>query len=158
MREDDIQRYGRQILLKELGGRGQAKLMARGVVVRGEGPGISDAVTYLTIGGTPVSQGSGVVLASVGGEVPSSGDVVLLGCGVAWRTAAACDACWAQTRERLAPLSTASVVIGSLAALTVQRVVLGWADPLGLVTWDGAKLVSGPPARCELHQERPEND
>ena len=54
MREDQIVRYGRQILLRELGGRGQERLLASSVRVRGAGPAIDDAIAYLLAGGTSV--------------------------------------------------------------------------------------------------------
>ena len=55
LREDQIQRYGRQILLREVGGRGQQKLLERGVHVTGDGPGLAEAVAYLAAGGSPIT-------------------------------------------------------------------------------------------------------
>lgn len=152
MREEDIQRYGRQILLKELGGRGQQKLLSRHVEAHGDGPGLRDALTYLQVGGTPLA-GTGVpVLLIADAPVPATGDVVVLGQGVAWRRADACEACWALTHPRLSPTKDESVTLGSLAALTVQRLVLGWGDALGLVLHDGARLETVTPPRCEQHR------
>ena len=54
LREDQVQRYGRQILLKELGGRGQRALLAAPVEVRGAGAALSEAVAYLAAGGSPL--------------------------------------------------------------------------------------------------------
>lgn len=54
LREDQIQRYSRQILLKEVGGRGQARLLANRVRVQGAGPAFDVAVAYLAASGTPV--------------------------------------------------------------------------------------------------------
>ena len=45
----------------------------------------------------------------------------------------------------------APVVIGSLAALAVQRLIFGWAAPLGVVSWDGERLVSPRWEPCALH-------
>jgi hypothetical protein len=45
-----------------------------------------------------------------------------------------------------------AVTVGSLAALTVQRLILGWADGLGLVTLaEGLPRVLEAP-RCERHR------
>src|SRR5690606_24320397 len=99
MREDEIQRYGRQILLRELGGRGQQKLLDARVAVHGEGAELESAVTYVRAGGTPVEpSGAPTVrllsLAMASGAPRDGALVVLGGNGVAWRGETACPACF----------------------------------------------------------------
>lgn len=52
--EAQIQRYSRQVLLREVGGRGQGKLLAHPFLVRGTGAALDVAVAYLAAGGTPL--------------------------------------------------------------------------------------------------------
>lgn len=151
MREEDIQRYGRQILLRELGGRGQRKLMEARVEVHGDGPALDGAVTYLRAGGTLVGEGGSVVLATQARATPKA--LVVLGDGVAWKRADACPACFERTVASLPAASAAPVLVGSLAALTAQRLILAWGEPLGLVRWDGERLVSRPPECCAAHAQ-----
>lgn len=171
MREDQIVRYGRQILLRELGGKGQERLLASPVRVLGGGPSLEDAAAYLLAGGTPLVLADAVRLggflagASLTGlnpdAVPTREPVadllplelsspaplqVVVGAGVAFRGAQACDACWAQARATLQPGSPAAV--GSLAALTMQRLLLGWSEPLGVVHWKTAGFEVAPLAPC----------
>lgn len=51
LREDQVQRYARQILLREVGGRGQLRLLAARVRVHGEGRAAEEAATYLAAAG-----------------------------------------------------------------------------------------------------------
>jgi hypothetical protein len=54
LREDQILRYSRQILLKDVGGRGQEALLEGGARLDGAGPSGLTAAAYLAAGGTPV--------------------------------------------------------------------------------------------------------
>jgi hypothetical protein len=54
LREDQIQRYSRHILLKEVGGIGQAKLLNAAVQVVGSSEAIGVAVAYLAAAGTQI--------------------------------------------------------------------------------------------------------
>ena len=164
LREDQIVRYGRQVLLRELGGRGQERLLATSVRVRASGPAIDEAVAWLLAGGTPlvlpaVFPGGGFLTGVDPGtlnpdatpvtspsiellprtERSDSPAQVVVGAGVAFRTPAACDGCWEQTLARL-PEGPVPAGAGSLAALAVQRLVLGWSAPLGLVLWTGSRF------------------
>lgn len=176
LREDQVQRYGRQILLKELGGRGQRALLAAPVEVRGAGAALSEAVAYLAAGGSPLRLPPGfvpdgflagatpaalspdvdapgaaaVLLRSAEAEGAPGREVVVAG-GVAWRSADACPACWSAVLAALPPAGPPTA-LGSLAALAVQRLVLGWAEPLGLVTWAGDRLASPPLPACPAHR------
>jgi hypothetical protein len=53
--EDQIARYSRQILVKQVGGRGQEKLCAAKVAVRGDGLSARVARLYLSAGGSQLS-------------------------------------------------------------------------------------------------------
>ena len=149
MREEELQRYGRQILLRELGGRGQRRLMEAKVEARGDSPAMESAVTYLRAGGTQVGEGGSVLLTTQPSSAP--GAVVVVRGGVAWKSAAACTACWEKLLAALPSSAGPSVLVGSLAALAVQRLILGWAEPLGLLEWDGERLISRPAERCAVH-------
>ena len=45
--EEQVDRFSRQILLREVGGRGQVRLLESRVLVSGTGPAASAAATYL---------------------------------------------------------------------------------------------------------------
>lgn len=176
LREDQIVRYGRQILLRELGGKGQARLLAAPIRVRGQGPGLDEAVAYLLAGGSPLelepSATPGGFLAGasplslnpdaqptspaelelvVAGLAPTLPACVVLGAGVAFRRADACAQCWAEARALL-PEGPQVPGAGSLAALAAQRLVLGWAEPLGVVRWTGARFETPPLPPCAAHR------
>ena len=178
MREDQIIRYGRQILLRDLGGKGQERLLASPVRVLGGGPDLEDAVAYLLGGGTPIELAPDVTLAGfltgAGMEalnpdaLPVKAPVaellphalrstaalqVVVGAGVAFRNAQACDRCWVEARGMLSPQSGGPV--GSLAALTVQRLILGWSEPLGVVHWKGERFETAalPPCAHEAKSQ-----
>ncbi len=75
LREDQILRYSRQILLKEVGGRGQEALLEGGARLEASGPAGLMAAAYLAAGGTgltgseaPLEPGSAGFLASVEDE------------------------------------------------------------------------------------------
>ncbi len=173
MREDQIVRYGRQILLREVGGRGQQKLLASPVRVWGSSEAIDDAVTWLAAGGTPIERRSdgelsgflaGTPLEAFSPDSKSQLEPVLevlpvgltstapmqvvVGAGVAFRSPSACDACWQTTCQALASEPPGGPV-GSLAALTAQRLVLGWSDALGIVHWRGDRFETGVIPVCQ---------
>ena len=172
MREDQIVRYGRQILLRDLGGKGQERLLASPVRVLGGGPALDEAISYLLAGGTPIELAPGVAVGAFlfGAEptalnpdaVPSCPAVadllphelnseasqqVVVGAGVAFRTAQACDACWVTAKATLQAAPTGPV--GSLGALTMQRLLLGWSEPLGVVHWRGDRFETAALPPCE---------
>jgi hypothetical protein len=70
LREDQILRYSRQILLREVGGRGQTKLLTGAVQVEGSSPALDVALTYLAISGTPVARREGPVPSGFAVNVP----------------------------------------------------------------------------------------
>jgi molybdopterin-synthase adenylyltransferase len=57
LREEQILRYSRQILLREVGGRGQEKLLAGGVRLTATGAAGLTAAAYVAAGGTAVESG-----------------------------------------------------------------------------------------------------
>ncbi|MCY1077717.1 ThiF family adenylyltransferase [Archangium lansingense] len=57
LREEQILRYSRQILLREVGGRGQEKLLAGGVRLKAAGAAGLTAAAYVAAGGTAVESG-----------------------------------------------------------------------------------------------------
>ena len=73
--EDQIVRFGRQILLRELGGRGQERLLSSPVRVLGAGPAIDGAIAWLLAGGTPVElpeRGGATTCHHVGDDGPAA--------------------------------------------------------------------------------------
>jgi len=178
--EPQIQRYARQILLREVGGRGQETLLAHPLEVLGAGPALWVAVTYLAAGGTPLRLPAGfspggflegatlaqfnpdAVAASSRGCLAAapaapSGPApwILLGANaVLFRGEAGCEACFHQTAAALRPdaAQPTAVTLGALAALVAQRLVLGRSEPLGGLAWDGERLVPLAIDRCPAHR------
>jgi hypothetical protein len=56
LREEQIQRYSRHILLKEVGGKGQRALLEAQVLVEGRSRAIDTALAYLAASGSPVNE------------------------------------------------------------------------------------------------------
>lgn len=151
--EDQVQRYGRQILLREVGGRGQRRLLAHPVRVASRNAALDVAAAYLAAGGTPVElpQGpspsgffAGAPLASFNpdaapgppayatlhaagaAEALDAPAVVVGGDGVVFAREGACPACLERAAQALAPAVAPAdeVLLGALAALALQRLVL----------------------------------
>jgi molybdopterin-synthase adenylyltransferase len=77
LREEQILRYSRQILLKEVGGRGQEALLGGGARLEGSGPAALTAAAYLAAGGTPVVASETRLGPAAPGFLASAGDVGL---------------------------------------------------------------------------------
>jgi proteasome lid subunit RPN8/RPN11 len=77
LREDQILRYSRQILLKAVGGRGQEALLEGGARLEGTGPAGLTAAAYLAGGGTPVVASGARLTAAAVGFLVSEEDVGL---------------------------------------------------------------------------------
>jgi hypothetical protein len=142
--EEQIVLYSRQILLAEVGGKGQERLGAAVVEVRGGGVAELSAATYLVAGGTPVG--------------PGDGELVLgwrEGRGLAaFRRSDGCADCFALNARGLSPAApgVAGVLLGTLGALAYQRAVLGWTDSVGAVELDAEGAIRAAPiARCARH-------
>ncbi|WP_141323928.1 ThiF family adenylyltransferase [Myxococcus sp. AB025B] len=76
LREDQIQRYSRQILLRDVGGRGQEALLTGSARVDATGASGMTATAYLAGGGTPVAGVGSLTLGPwAPGFLVSAGDV-----------------------------------------------------------------------------------
>jgi hypothetical protein len=75
LREDQILRYSRQILLKDVGGRGQEALLEGGARLEGSGPAGLTAAAYLAAGGTPVTASETPLGPAAAGFLASVDDV-----------------------------------------------------------------------------------
>jgi hypothetical protein len=164
--EADLLRYSRQILVPEIGGVGQERLRACPVVLVGQGAGQRVAAEYLAAGGTEVCTSSDWPQRAERlsfdpgclGEVPSSffGSAPWVALGwfgnrgeVLYRSAAGCARCFQENLELLSPvhLGTNPVLLGTLAALTYQRLCLGLSSDLGRLTIPPGGEISSPDAR-----------
>jgi molybdopterin-synthase adenylyltransferase len=151
LREDQIQRYSRQIVLKEVGGRGQERLLAAVVWVEGESLALDVAVAALGASGTPLLDGAhaqrtgflaGTTLGAMSPDAVAAADRSVAGwLGPISKGSAAPVNCfrvgisagcivgvpagahWPQSSP--SPASAEPVTTGSLAALVVQRFALG---------------------------------
>lgn len=178
--ESQIQRYSRQILLREVGGKGQARLLERPVRVEGANAATDVAVAYLAAGGSPIdgvapedgflagasldafnpdARSARVPVASLAaaGVTPTLPVAVVVGGdGLAW-TAGGCPDCLAATAAtlsaRVAPAD--AVLLGSLAALVLQRLALGLeaAGPARLIRLSGITPAAARGLRCPRHLE-----
>jgi hypothetical protein len=139
--EDQIVLYSRQILLAEVGGKGQERLGAAGVVVRGGGVAEEIAARYLAAGGTPVGAGGGDLAL---GWRQGRGHAV-------YRRGDGCSDCFELNARGLSP-AVSGVLLGAVGALAYQRAVLGWSDAIGAVEVDAAGAFRTVPiARCPRH-------
>lgn len=156
MREDQIQRYGRQILLREVGGAGQRKLLGTRIEVLDQSPAVDVAVAYLVAGGAQVTGASsfsgfltGTTAEALSPDAPerpfertfsigtTAAAQIRLGAGVAWSVEPDCGACWSALElEGTGP----AVLIGGAAALVIQRLSLGKSAPSGVLRWNGSDL------------------
>jgi hypothetical protein len=68
----DIERWSRQILLPEVGGRGQERLMATRVAITGDGPVAGIARDLLVRAGVRTTSDGGDVVVSIGGPCPAT--------------------------------------------------------------------------------------
>jgi [CysO sulfur-carrier protein]-S-L-cysteine hydrolase len=170
--EPQIQRYARQILLRDVGGHGQEALARVGVRLEGTGPVLTAAAAYLRAGGTPVEHAShshsawAVVpaLVQTGPErwlsvVPAptklSGDgLVVGGDGTVtsmWSAGGqACRECLAGRVEGLRAdfvRGPSAVLAGTLVAVLVQRRALGLAPDLegvSIAEGGGPRILDAP--------------
>lgn len=147
LREDQILRYSRQILLREVGGRGQQKLLDAPVTLDGASEVLDVAAAYLAASGTPLvdRQRHGGFLGGTPLEAfspdavaasPAKGwlgaftaastiDAALFRVGVSNRGLLGVPAGVPWPAEAEGQGSSDSVTLGALAALVVQRFVLG---------------------------------
>ena len=171
LREDQIQRYGRQILLREVSGAGQRKLIASPVRVDVTGAAAEVAVTYLAAGGSPLELGPLTPVAFLTGTSPAAlnpdvasttppaitlsaapvaGPCVVLGGQLAFFPDGACPDC--TNTPQLVGTPHDAVIFGSAAALLVQRFVLGFAGTRVLLGWNGTSLAELQAPPCARHR------
>ncbi len=172
LREDQIQRYGRQILLREVGGRGQQKLLERGVHVTGDGPGLAEAVAYLAAGGSPITTSippsgflAGTTLDALNPDAEASvprfltigarveaGAVVVVTDTVVFAAAQTCRECVRANVGQGVPGPHDRVTMGSLVALVAQRLCLDQAEPLGVLSVVDGVPRALEPVLCPAHR------
>lgn len=168
--DDQARRYSRHVLLKEVGGKGQEKLLATPVKVRGGGTALETAAAYLAAGGSPLHwegpeytafflagqvkptlddlnpDAAGPIGAEADVDPPrleSAAGVVLVGADqLAWFPAPWCDDCLEQQEP-----GRGDPQIGALAALAMQRLVLGLETKAGALKLD---LAAGKDARVDV--------
>lgn len=170
--EEQIVRFSRQILLTEVGGAGQLKLLGSGARVAGRGPAPWTAAAYVAAGGSPVDPNGalparvdelgfwadgptgGTLITSIvgpGAAVPSTGAVAIIAEEhVVFGGAGTCRACLDRSRADSAkrPRPEDADLLGAVAALAHQRFALGSSDAGVLrITADGG-LAREPLARC----------
>jgi proteasome lid subunit RPN8/RPN11 len=171
--EPRIQRYARQILLRDVGGVGQEALGAQGVRLSGQGPLLEAARTYLQAGGTSVEPRAGEGAWAPGAPVleepprtwlavgsppvpldPPCVGVAVRGAAIELWSAGA-GACLDCMGERLFPPAAPAlagpraVVAGAALALLVQRRLLGLGAPLeGVAVTEAGVLQRLEPPRC----------
>ena len=75
LKEEQILRYSRQILLRDVGGRGQEALLEGGARLEGSGPSGLTAAAYLAGGGTPVVASDARLAPAAVGFLVSAEDV-----------------------------------------------------------------------------------
>lgn len=73
--EEQILRYSRQILLREVGGKGQEKLLAGGVWLEAAGPAGLTAAAYVAAAGTAVTAGAEPLAPGAEGFLVAAGAV-----------------------------------------------------------------------------------
>lgn len=166
--EAQIQRYSRQILLKEVGGTGQLRLLGAAVEVWGEGSALDVAAAYLAAGGSPVrvrgvwlqgfdperSPQAPVGLTVGEGPAPAAQLRLCLEVGAArivYRPAGGCAACFERQGPGVAAWTWhAPVVVGTLAALVGQQLLLGQRTSVGALRIDPAGTCAPVPVTpCE---------
>ncbi len=147
LREDQILRYSRQILLREVGGRGQQKLLDAPVTLDGASDVLDVAAAYLAASGTPLIDRQvhggflhGSALESFSSDAvavtrpkgwlgsiseAAAIDATLFRVGVSNGGLVAVPAGMAWPIEAEGKGGSDSVTLGALAALVVQRFVLG---------------------------------
>lgn len=146
--ETQIERYARHILLPEVGGVGQERLLAAGVRVRGESLLVELAGDYLSAAGVQVDahSGRGLHLQCEAGAVS-----VGLREGAVELRSAACVACAGEPSGPL-PLEEGSIA-AALGASELLLRILGLGEPARAYRMDRGSLRVVPfVQRCEAHR------
>ncbi len=132
--EDQIQRFSRQILLREVGGLGQERLLSTAIAVEGQGAVFELVRQLLYMGGSPVE---------VRGRYRVTSPQLAADVSVGPRSVAAgCNSCVAAFKHPAAAGDpTLTVMIASVATLSVQRLVLGIGEAFWACEWSGEQLL-----------------
>jgi hypothetical protein len=163
----DVERWSRQILLPEVGGRGQERLLAARAAVTGRGASAELAATLIARAGVGlVTAGGDVSVDLDGGTIHPDSRLAVLGRRRGARAVVAtligrpCAACLSpgslgtETPEDLGPLGAAAeLALGALAAAEALRVLLTVPAAGRLQTFDLERGVFGgtslaPSAGC----------
>jgi hypothetical protein len=139
LNDTEIERYARQVVLPEIGGRGQERLLASRAVVLGEGAASRHAADLLRRAGVPVSEGEATERADVvidlragpAGPAPVADAPVVMArtCGtratLTVLPAALCRVCGAsEAGGTTAPDPLTTCGLHALAALAASEAVL----------------------------------
>jgi len=150
--EDQIQRYARHILLPEVGGAGQERLLTSEVRLSGEPALVELAGEYLSAAGVHVDahSGAGLRLQSAGDAaqvcVRCAGEAVLVLSGD-------CADCLGAPSGPL-PLESGAIA-ASLAASECLRRILSLGEPARAWEIRGASVSRLPFPTCSAHGARP---
>jgi len=119
----EVQRYARQILIRDVGRAGQETWLASRVRARGSGPALAAAVELLRAAGVQVEQEDGGAPAEIEGRV--------LGASAFADRRAACPACLERflASQPQDPGDEQAAVAFGLGSLVASDVLLGLLDP-----------------------------
>ncbi|MHB8419288.1 MAG: hypothetical protein ACYDCL_14520 [Myxococcales bacterium] len=153
MTEAQIQRYARQLLLPEIGGSGQERLLASRVTVRAKGPAAEALSLYLAAAGVSLGEGGLAV-----GDRASPERWLLSEAAAAWSPEnGPCQACLLAALSALAAppgwaLPAAASAAGALVAsqILLQLAGRGLASPALWSFWPQASR-STPGRRPGCH-------
>ena len=135
--DDQVERYSRQILLPEVGGRGQERLLAARVVLRGDAAVASFAADLLAAAGVGLARERGpagtlAVEAAAGTVVARMSGRRAVTATLVGRPCVQCvpDATWSGVAPDDTPDADAAneQTVGALVAAEVLRVILGLAE------------------------------
>jgi hypothetical protein len=161
--DDQVERYSRQILLPEVGGRGQERLLAARVVLRGDAAVASFAADLLAAAGVGVARERGpagtlVVEAAAGTVVARMSGRRAVTATLVGRPCVQCvpDATWSGVAPDDTPDTDAAneQTVGALVAAEVLRVILGLARPAACTT-STSPAASSPPGPSGDERVRP---
>jgi hypothetical protein len=154
--EPQLQRYSRQLLLPEIGGAGQERLLASRVEVRGAGAAADSLRGYLAAAGVGLGTGGLLVLSP---QDACGAHWVLDDVGVAWApSGGTCGDCLAATLTAVARppdwvLAAVAQAAGALAASQILLCLAGHAPESAgsYLAWPRAsrqRPVARPGCRC----------
>ena len=120
----DVERWSRQILLPEVGGRGQQALLAASVAVRGDGDAADVARDLLARAGVRRVERAVTGAPDVVVELDGGRGVVGTGTTVTALVGRPCLACAPLAAATTAPGAAAAMALGALVAAETLRVLL----------------------------------